>query len=642
MSITAHLQCGVEAHRRGDFHGAIDHYWQLLRAQPRCAEAYHNLAEALASLGHLEDARQAYRAALAVEPTLVVALRGLAALCFQQGEYTAAENYLRRAVQLEPAAVPARVSLGLALAAQGALAAAADELQSALEIDADSGLAHAALAQVRAQLGRPHEALWHWRRATAAAPRNVSYAFNLANALRDDGQLAEACTVYRTVLQRQSDHAGAMQNLTITLGQLGDVRGSLDAAVRWRQSQPLRPESLRSLAVALQEAGHDAEARRAAAQALEIDATSAESRLLSAQLELAAGNLPQGWRYYAARKQLAPTRFPWSPAIEQLPAWDGSPIRNQHVLLLAEQGLGEELMHSTCYRDLLAAAGRVTIACHPTLAGLMSRSFATARVVPCDATETLDHALIAEPVDLRVMAGDLPGFLRMHENHFQPEPGGHLAPDPIRVAAWRKRLDRLGEFPKIGLAWRGGTVAVDIRRRSVPLAQFAPLLRDRQATFVALQPGQVHQELSEALGPLAEGLLVPENALASGDMDDAAALIAALDLVVSVANTTLHLAGAVGTPALGLLRHAADWWWFPPRSDSPWYASVELARQSEPGDWRPCLAAAAQRVAQCSRRGRSAPATLAPGYRLDTPQTAFVIHVDSLSPAPATGHAAMF
>ncbi len=633
MSLIEHLQQGVEAHRRGDYHTAIDHYWQLLRAQPKCPEAYHNLAEALAALGHIEDARQAYRAALAAEPGLVVALRGVAALCFQQGEYSAAENYLRRAMQLEPGAVATRVNLGLALAAQGALAAAADELQAALELDASSGLAHAALAQVRAQLGRPQESLWHWRRAAAVAPRNVSYAYNLANALRDEGQLAEACTVYRTVLQRQPDHAAALQNLSATLGQFGDTSGAVDAAVRWCEAQPLHPEALRQLAASLWEAGRTAEARGAAQQALTLDETAPQSRLLVAQLELAAGNLIDGWRNYSARKQLAPPRFTWSPAVQSLPEWDGAPLKHRHVLVLAEQGLGEELMHSTCYRDLVAASGRVTIACHPTLAGLVSRSFPTARVVPCDRCETIDHALIAEPVDLRVSAGDLLGLLRTDWEHFQPAPTGHFVPDPVRVAAWRQRFDRLSPRPKIGLSWRGGSTETDRRRRSIPLTRLASLLETDSATFVCLQHGLQSQELVDGLGRVADRLLVPENALASNDMDDVAALVAALDLVISVANTTLHLAGAVGAPTLGLLRQAADWWWFPPQRHSPWYASLELVVQSTPGDWGRGLSVAASRIAQTAQN-RPAPAARIPaGYRIDSPQSGFVIHVDSLSPA---------
>lgn len=634
MSLEEQLLRGVAAHRRGDFHAAIDCYWQLLRAQPSCAEAYHNLAEALCALGHTEDARQSYLAALRLQPGLTAALRGLATLLFRLGEFAAAESRLRRAVQLEPAAIGQRVHLALALAAQGAVAAARDELEWALELSPEHPLALAALAQVCQQLGHIGAAIDYWRRAVDANPRQTSYTYNLARALQSAGQMEETATIYRDVLRQAPRHAAAAQNLTSVLAETGDTAGALEAAASWCEIEPQSAAALCGLAAALHEAGHHRTALRAAHQALSVDPLAAASQLLVAQLELAGENFEAGWRYYTCRKRLAPARFSWPAAVCDLPEWQGPASQARRVMVLAEQGLGEELMHSTCYADLLRHAPRVTLVCHPQLAELLARSFPTARVVPADHGLPVERALAEDPVDARVMAGDLLGIFRRQLRQFQPPHGGHLTASPNQVAEFRRRLATPDDLPRIGLAWQGGSTTSDRQRRSVPLAGLRPLVERHNATFVALQHGATRPQLREALGAAAARVSLPAELDCSSNLREIAALTASLDLVISAANTTLHLAGALGVPALGLLRAAADWWWFRDRADCLWYASVELARQDEPGNWSGCLAAAERRMMRTTAALTAKTAASSAGMRLDRPHEPLVIHVLPGAAAP--------
>ena len=161
----------------------------------------------------------------------------------------------------------------------------------------------------------------------------------------------------------------------------------------------------------------------------------------------------------------------------------------------------------------------------------------------------------------------------------------YLTADPPQVAAWRRRLASLPGL-KIGLAWAGspgpsaGTQAAD-RRRSVSLAQMRPLASVSDATFVSLQKGDPHQQIKSTLPPF----MIYDWTGELNDLADTAALIDALDLVISVDTSIVHLAGALGKPIWLLNRFASEWRWLLDRQDSPWYPTLRQFRQPQPGDW---------------------------------------------------------
>lgn len=160
------------------------------------------------------------------------------------------------------------------------------------------------------------------------------------------------------------------------------------------------------------------------------------------------------------------------------------------------------------------------------------------------------------------------------------EKGPYLAADPVRGDLWRKRLPG---GRRIGIIWQGNPDHHNDKNRSVPLRRFAPLADCDGITLVSLQRNFGEEQIPGCAGLFP--LHLPGEIYTSGGFDETAALIMALDLVISVDTSVAHLAGALGCPVWVLLPHVPDWRWLLNRDDSPWYPSMRLFRQPELGDW---------------------------------------------------------
>jgi hypothetical protein len=260
------------------------------------------------------------------------------------------------------------------------------------------------------------------------------------------------------------------------------------------------------------------------------------------------------------------------------PEWDGGPLLGRRLLVHAGQGMGDTIQFARYLPALAAAGGRVTLACAYALVPLLSQIESIA------VTRRVDGL---PPHDLWIDQMSLPHHLGAAGI---PHPEGYLIADPARVAAWRREL---GTGPCIGLVWAGNPAHANDLHRSLPRQDIArvlrPLLRAGGAVprlrFVGLQVGPRHAELCDSgIVDLSRGL---------ADFADTAALVAALDLVITVDTATAHLAGALGRPVWVILPYAPDWRWQLDCADSPWYASMRLFRQPDPHDWTSVIRAVA-------------------------------------------------
>jgi ADP-heptose:LPS heptosyltransferase len=157
--------------------------------------------------------------------------------------------------------------------------------------------------------------------------------------------------------------------------------------------------------------------------------------------------------------------------------------------------------------------------------------------------------------------------------------------DPAQVGEWRRRFDALGAGVKVGMSWRGGVDPINRARRSIPLSAWAPVLSVPGAHFVSLQYGDLGEEIEQVRTQTAVHIHTWRDANPLLDLDFFAAQIAALDLVISVDNTTVHMAGALGIPVWALLPWIPDWRWKMAGTNTLWYPSVQLFRQGEAGNW---------------------------------------------------------
>jgi len=439
------------------------------------------------------------------------------------------------------------------------------------------------------QEGRAAEAIECERQALRIDPDNVEALNNLGIALHALNALSEAENHFRAVLRLEPDHANATLNLGVIRQSLGHLE---EAAALYRRARGLGADEARvcnNLALALAELGRLDAAEAVCRDALAANPDYPEAAVNLGMILLTQFRLKEGWRWYEARWRVQPL-----VSLPQLPAetrWTGAaPLAGKTILLLGEQGFGDVLQFCR-YAPMVAGLGaRVILAVPATLTRLMGSLPGVDQVV------SQDDAL--PTFDLHCPLMSLPWAFGTTEQTI-PWQVPYLAADPDAVAAWHSIVPSPGKTAsgapglRVGLVWAGASrpqqphaAAID-RRRSMALAQMAPLGAVSDHVFVSLQLGPPAAQLETAPFPLIDV------ATRLTDFADTAALVAALDLIIAVDTAVPHLAGALGKPVWMLSRHDACWRWGRDRDDSPWYPTMRLFRQTTPGDW----ASVMQRVA---------------------------------------------
>jgi len=432
-----------------------------------------------------------------------------------------------------------RLKQALALHQRGApgdVAAAEATYRDVLAREPHNALAQHFLGVIHYQRGEISIALPLLERAVAARPSEAEFHNNLGLALAAADRETDAVASYRAALSLKPDHAVAWNNLGLALQARNDVRAAIDA---YRQALALRPDF--------------AHARWNLSLALLLD-----------------GQFAEGWREYEARLALPELgrgrhRFPG-------PRWDGTAPAGKTLLVYPEQGLGDALQFAR-YATLLAEAGaRCLIRCPDALAPLLATIREVAEVSrDGDALPRYDAhlPLLSLPCALATTLETIPATVP------------YIAVSEVKRAAARETLAQAGAAPRIGLCWAGSAAHGNDRNRSLPLAALAPLFAVPGIAWFSLQQGKAAAQI--AANPAAERIVpLP----ADSALVDTAALIAELDLIITVDTSIAHLAGALARPTWVLLPFAPDWRWQLDRDDSPWYPTLRLFRQPRPRDWQ--------------------------------------------------------
>ncbi len=454
------------------------------------------------------------------------------------------------------------IETGNRLFAQGRLDEAAAVYERVLRSHPDLGGAHSNLGNVRMMQGRLDEAIQCYRRAVALAPGFAGAHSNLGAALQRQGFLDEAAACHRRALALMPTHPQAHNNL----GNVRHEQGRPDeAAAHYQDALALNPdfaEAHNNLGLARKEMGRLDEAVTCYRRALALRPDYAEAHYNLAAALLHAGAFEEGWREHEWRWR-TPQMVPAKRGFHQ-PQWRGEAGGGRTVLLHAEQGLGDTLQFCR-YAPLAAARGwRVVMEVQKPLVRLLGGLAGVDRVIargealpPFDVHCPMLSLPLAFGTTVTTIPADVP-YLNVPN-----APGG--AEGMVRI----------------GVVWAGNPrpllpmAAATDRRRSMPPEALAPLFDLPGVSFISLQKDHP----TPAGFPLADGLA---DAI---DFADTAAVIAGLDLVVSVDTAVAHLAGAMGKPVWLLDRFDPCWRWLRGRDDSPWYPTARIFRQARPGDW---------------------------------------------------------
>jgi tetratricopeptide (TPR) repeat protein len=575
QSAIAYLNLGLIQHDLKDYDAALASYDTALHLNPRYAKVLNNRCVTLKAMGRDQDALTACQQALALQPDYPEALCNQGNILNALERTTAALASYEAALQREPTHRAALCGKALSLNKLERIAEGLACCDTVLALQPD----HAEAWDIRGELlrhdGQADAAIACYRQAISHRPDFAEAYCHLGFVQYEQGQREAALTSYRQALALQEDYAEAWLNTAIlhkALGQLDEAATCCQTVMRLNATRP---------------------DRRSQQQAT-------EARFFYGIVQLLQGRLPQGWPDYEARWQLP--NFRSQKRQFSQPLWDGSqPLAGKRILLHAEQGLGDTLQFCR-YAAVLAAQGATVLlevqsALIPVLRGLAG--VAELLPYPQGSNATFDYycPLLSLPLALGTTLDSI------------PDPGPYLFADPERQQRWQQRFaahfatctDALSpqtsaDCPKIGLVWSGNPKHKNDHNRSLALADLLTEGFGDPRHPGQLLPGihwiSLQKEVRDSdQAALAATPQVQDWGKDLADFADTAAVISGLDLVISVDTSVAHLAGALGKPVWLLLPYMPDWRWLLARTDSPWYRSLRLFRQTAPADWSAVFAA---------------------------------------------------
>jgi tetratricopeptide (TPR) repeat protein len=413
---------------------------------------------------------------------------------------------------------------------------------------------------------------------------------NLGLACRELEMYPEGEAALGRALEIQPQGPQALVNLGCLMQDLGRLEEALPLLERACAAALTDGDPWAALSALHLQRGEVSAAEKAARSGLVQDPDNPDVRLALAHAELSQRHFAAGWEHYEARMASA-----GSP-VRKLPGrcWVGDRRSGQSLLVYGEQGLGDEIMFASCLGDLVAAGNRVVLDCDPRLRSLFRRSFPDVQVAGEGADYRSPAAL--SRFDGCVPIGSLPRYFRTKETDFPPG-RPYLHADVQLARQWGERLARQGTARRrVGIAWRGGLARTGRQLRSLRVEALQPLLEARGITWVVLQRDAAAEEIAVLRKLAAPDALV--HADVPADLDELAAVMHNLDLVITVCSTVVHLSGALGRPVRVLTPKGAAWRYPSNGSSLPWYADVTMLRQSMKGDWTEAMATLCRELGQ--------------------------------------------
>jgi len=538
------LRRAIKVWRRGEIARAGQLALEATEADPTNAQAYHVLALALEKMGHQHKALVTFERALQLDPNDPDLLLNLGLTAWNMKMREQAQNMFRQFIAANPGSPLGYNNLGMVQCELGDPATAIETLRNAIYQMPAEPILWNSLATVLAESSRADESIQFYQEAVRLDPQFSRPYHNLGYAYSHLGLLEEALAAYDDALERVTDPGE-------------------------------RVEGLHSRSICL----------------------------------IGMGRLEEGWREYEIRRD---THFrAYVNQMLKAPYWQGENLDGKRILVIGEQGLGDEFMFANALPDLIRAVGangKVQIAVDPRLVPLFQRSFPDAQVGSYDDRKLVHRdgdkelrfipwaTANGEP-DYQVLMGSLLQYFRKRLQDFPRE--AFLVPDAARVEQYRAQLAALGSGPFAGICWRSMMMTGKRGKYYSALDEWAPILKTPGITFINVQYGDCADELARAQEMHGMKIHSIEELDLKQDIEGAAALSAALDLVISAPTAAAATAGSVGTETWFLT--AGRTWPQLGTDEFPWYRATKVLSPEKFGDWASLMPKVAQRLADFAK-----------------------------------------
>ncbi len=538
------IQKGMLAHRQGQFAEASKAYQKALKKAPKELAALNLLADAQLNLGKNARALETAHKAISLKSDMPGTWMVKGSAQRRLGKFEDAIISLETALKLKPDYADALMTLAGTLRDAGQLDAAIDAYEDLVDMAPEMAMAHFNFGNALIADDQHDEAVLAFENAIKYEPAYVPSYINLAGALHAIERTEEALSISEKALELLPTSRGAMinrGNALKTLALFDQAEEQYRKMIDIDQNDAVAHDLLGTV---LQGQARLDEAISAYRTAISVDNG---EQLFKGDLSialLAAGFLKEGWDLYSAR-------FGKNEALVRqrrigLKPWSGESLKGKTLYIWREQGIGDDLRFASCFNDVIAHAnaegGSVIIETDPRLITLYERSFPAAEIRSHGDVETDNQ------IDFDIAAGSLPGHFRNQIEQF-PAAGGYLKPKQGQVDELKKEISSLGHGLKVGIAWRSRNMAASRRHSYTELTDWQALFGKDNIQLINLQYDKAEDEINDVNSRLNANIHTVNGLDLMNDLDGAAALTAAVDVVVSAPVSVADMAGALGRPA---------------------------------------------------------------------------------------------
>ncbi len=516
----------------GDHHKSIPHHQKAADLTPHNPAIWLNYGKAVTFLGQNELALTCFNKALELNPNYAETLSNKSSALFELKRYEEALECAQQALELNPQLAESWLLKGIVLK----------------------------------ELKRYEEALTDFDKALILKKDYAEAHFNKGHALQELKRLSEAITQYHQAIKFKEGYAEAYSNLGSALYELKQFKEALEYFDKALPLLPGHAETYFNKACALDSLKQYAEALAAYDKAIELKPDHHDALWNKSIHLLLHGNLDLGWKLYEARwkrRGADPIPHQTIPELRHL-----NQVGDKKVLVWHEQGFGDVIQFSRYVPMLIALGANVTFQVQKPLVNLFKGQFSC--VLTSDLSEN-------EIFDFQVPLLSLPKLFNTTLDSIPSIPDIHISTEKINE--WRARLHLSQTKINVGLAVSGNPKLKSFLDNLIPLSAFTPLLN--KCKFFLIQKGMVESDYQFLHDH-------PEFTYLGADIEDfsdTAAIMNAMEIVISVDTAIIHLAGSLRKQSFLLLQEYPEWRWLIDRSDSPWYPSIQILRQKTLGDW---------------------------------------------------------
>ncbi|MBF0195304.1 MAG: tetratricopeptide repeat protein, partial [Magnetococcales bacterium] len=573
------LDKAVSLHESGSLNDAINYYNKVVEIHPDNNIAHSNLGFAYHTQGKHDKAFKFYVEAIAINPEHADTHYNLGNLLRVKGEIDAAILSYKKAIAIEPDYAKAHFNLAVSLQEQGRLNEAVDSYKEAITFCQNDVEAYNNLGIIYQEQGKLDSAVAIYQQAMKIKPDYVEAQYNLGVTLQEQRQFDLAVAAYRQAIEIKKDYVEAHYNLGVTLQEQGRVHEAIESYQQAIKIKSDYAKAYNNLGIITFEQGQLDKAIAIYQKGISIKPDYADIYNNLSLVQLLKCDFKEGLTNYSWRwktEQYDTERY----LLHKNRLWQGEPVNKKHIFVWAEQGVGESIIFSSMLIDLIKGGANIVLECNASLTQLFARSFPTITCIPH--IKEMVVADIEERFDYIVPFGDLCSWLRPNLSSYPLNPF-HLIADQKQKQVLRNRYQNSDKDILIGIAWYSNSAKY--KNKSMLLHNLRPLFDIPGVTFVNLQYGDTKKEREELTKDGDITFLNDDSIDQMQDLDSFAAQVAAMDMVVTISNTTAHLSGALGVPTLLMLGEVPIWYWMLDREDSPWYPSLTLFRQKNNGEW---------------------------------------------------------